>query len=294
MLKIIKSFLFFLLFFSCSKNIESDTSTEIFNELGYILKNPKSSRGLVVLFPSFGNSILKSENETKIDDKCFLEGYASLFIDYKYDFFLDKSNFIKINHLINNVLDENNIYSENLFIGGFSVGGNVALSYCIWYNKLNKKINKPLGIFVGDSPVDLYSLYNSQVKVIEENISNDVALEEGKFIINYLEEQIGNPRNSMDKYYKLSPFVDKEINKSNIKYLKDYYIHFYSEPDLEWFKKIYGYEDYEDTNSFKIDRFKEELDKRTTKKIIYTKTKNKGYVDDIKNPHSWSIINHGE
>ena len=127
----------------------------------------------------------------------------------------------KINHLINNVLDENNIYSENLFIGGFSVGGNVALSYCIWYNKLNKKINKPLGIFVGDSPVDLYSLYNSQVKVIEENISNDVALEEGKFIINYLEEQIGNPRNSMDKYYKLSPFVDKEINKSNIKYLKD-------------------------------------------------------------------------
>ena len=98
----------------------------------------------------------------------------------------------------------------------------------------------------------------------------------------------------MDKYYKLSPFVDKEINKSNIKYLKDYYIHFYSEPDLEWFKKIYGYEDYEDTNSFKIDRFKEELDKRTTKKIIYTKTKNKGYVDDIKNPHSWSIINEND
>ena len=271
------------------KTIEVET-----NELGYILKVPISPKGLVVLFPSFGSGVIKTDVETKIDDKCFIEGYASLIIDYKHDFFLDEPNFVKINNLVNTILDKNNIPSRNLFIGGFSVGGNIALTYCIWFNKLKRVNNKPLGIFVGDSPVDLYGLYNSQVKAIEKSTSTDVAIDEGKFIVDYLKENLGDPKKSIDKYYKYSPFINKDIDKSNIKFLKDYHIHFYSEPDLKWFKEVFDYDNYEDINSFKIERFKEELDKISTKNIRYTKTKNKGFRDNLKNPHSWSIINEND
>lgn len=292
LIKNIFIFFIFMIILSCNEKVKKDNIIAHHeNKIDFILKMPKSPKGIVVLFPSYGSGIIKTDEETKIDDKCLNEGYASLFIDYKYEFYLKEYDFVILNDLINDVIKKNNIPSKNLFIGGFSVGGNIALSYCIWFKKLNRIKNKPLGVFVGDSPVDLYGLYNSQVKAIKDNSSTDLAKDEGEFIINYLKVNLGDPNLSMSNYYKFSPFVDMNIEESNLKYLTNYNIHFYSEPDLEWFKEIFGYDSYQNINSFKIERMKKELDKISTKKTYHTKTKNKGYRNNIKNPHSWSIIN---
>ncbi len=282
--------LFFLLMLSCAKQQPQKNSTEVKHEIAYILKVPKSPQGVVILFPSYGTDVVTTDGETYIDETCYDEGIAALFIDYKYDFFLDKADFYKLNALINSVLLKNNIPSTNIFIGGFSVGGNIALSYCIWLNKLNITKNKPKGIFIGDSPVDLLGLYKRQVEVLHTKTSTKVAVDEAEFIVNYLSKKIGTPEVSLDKYYEYSPFSGGKVEDSNMKYLKDYHIHFYSEPDLKWFKEVFGYDDYKSINSFKIEMFKTHLDNISEKTIRYTKTKNKGFKGGVKNPHSWSII----
>lgn len=283
-----------LLISSCSKQKPRQNNAKIEHELAYILKVPKSPKGLVILFPSYGADVVTTDVETYIDETCYDQGMAALFIDYKYDFFLNRSDFEVLNVLIDRILLKNNIPETNIFIGGFSVGGNVALSYCIWLNKLGITKNKPKGIFVGDSPVDLLGLYRSQIKVLHKTDSPKIAVDEAKFIVQYLSENIGVPSEAMNAYYEHSPFIKADIEKSNLKYLKDYHIHFYSEPDLIWFQDVLGYNNYEDLNAFKIEKFKEHLDLVTKKTVRYTKTKNKGFKNGIKNPHSWSIIDEND
>jgi prophage antirepressor-like protein len=159
---------------------------------------------------------------------------------------------------------------------------------------LNITKNKQKGIFVGDSPVDLLGLYHSQMKAINKKNGNKTATEEANFIVKYLLKKIGTPKDNMDKYYEYSPFINNNVEKSNLRYLTDYHIHFYSEPDLNWFKEMLDYEDYEDINSFKIDQLKAHLDKVSKKTVFHTKTKNKGFKGNEKNPHSWSIIDEND
>jgi hypothetical protein len=277
-----------ILFITYSCKYERQISDKKYiNEVGYILKCPPNSKGLIVLFPKFYNSITKTDLETKIDEKYFSNGYASLIIDFKSDFFLDKKDFIKIYDLIKYILSVNNISRDRLIIGGFSTGGTIALSYAIWIKKFKKAII-PSSIIVGDSPVDFEAFYINKKNVINKNF-NARSVDEAKFIVKYLDEKIGNPTLNLNNYYTYSPYIHSNFKNSNIRYLKDYNIIFFSEPDLIWYKNTIGYE-FEDLNSFQISKFQNELKKISSKRIDFIKTHNKGFINSEKQPHSWSII----
>ena len=70
----------------------------------------------------------------------------------------------------------------------------------------------------------------------------------------------------INNYYKYSPYINSNIENSNIHYLKNYNIIFFSEPDLIWYKNNIGYAQ-EDLNYFQINRFQIELKKISSKRI---------------------------
>ena len=273
------------LFFSCNNEKKKDSKNR--DDIGYILKCPSKPKGLIVLFPKFYNEINKTDLETKIDEKYFNNGYASLIIDFKSDFFLAEKDFIEIYSLIKSLLNVNNIPKDRLIIGGFSTGGTVALSYGIWVKKFNKPII-PNSIIVGDAPVDFEAFYVNKKNVIHKNF-NSRAVSEAKFIVKYLDNKIGNPIDNINNYYKYSPYINSNIENSNIHYLKNYNIIFFSEPDLIWYKNNIGYAQ-EDLNYFQINRFQIELKKISSKRIDFIKTLNKGFIKGKRHPHSWTII----
>lgn len=293
-------YIFYVICFSvfinfCNSNKEQDSSFSIvandvksLEENKYLLKIPENPQGLIILFPKYGSDLQTTDFETEIDEKFYDEGYATIIIDYDSEFFLSEDGFFSIYELINEVISKNKIPSNKIVVGGFSIGGTIALSYSIWIKKLDMTTNIPHSIFVGDSPVDLEALYNNKNIIIKRNF-NDRSVNESKFIINYLEDNLGNPKTNINEYYKFSPFVNSNIEESNISYLEGYHILFYSENDINWYKETIGYE-YEDLNSFQIEKLYSELKKRSNKKVDYIKTKNKGFIGTTKHPHSWTII----
>jgi hypothetical protein len=274
------------LFFSCNNEKKKDSKNR--DNIGYILKIPLKPKGLIVIFPKFGNDVNTTEYQTKIDNEAYKNNYASIIFDYNKQFILNKKDFYNIYNIIKTVIYNYNIPENEITIGGFSVGGTIALSYCIWINKLKKKINKPKKIFVGDSPVDLLDLYKRKEKFLkkESNKSKD----EAKFIISLLDYSLGNPKKGISMYLDYSPYVREDIDNSNIKHLKGFTINFYSEPNLEWYKKTLNF-DYQDTNSYQIELFINDLKRYGVENVNHIKTKNKGYINQKENPHSWSIIN---
>nr|BFF39736.1 hypothetical protein BACY1_15410 [Tenacibaculum mesophilum] len=105
----------------------------------YNLKLPSNCKGLIIVFPKLGASSENTDKETQIDDKAFLRGYGTIIFDYNRSFYLTLEDFNKVYRIVKKVVRGNNIPEDEIVIGGFSIGGNIALSYCIWVNKLQKK-----------------------------------------------------------------------------------------------------------------------------------------------------------
>nr|BFF39737.1 hypothetical protein BACY1_15420 [Tenacibaculum mesophilum] len=117
----------------------------------------------------------------------------------------------------------------------------------------------------------------------------NIAKEEAELIVTFLGYYLGDPSVNKEKYVKYSPYI-KEVGKaSNVRFLRDYCINFYSEPDLFWYKTNLNF-DYQDTNSYQIEMFVDELSSIGNENVNYVKTTAKGYVEGKRNPHSWSII----
>ncbi|RBW54688.1 hypothetical protein DS884_17210 [Tenacibaculum sp. E3R01] len=281
---IISCFLCFFIAFYSYSGVNNKEQVNI----KYLLKCPKSPLGLIVLFPKFNNTLKSTDIQTNIDEKYYSENYATIIIDYKKDFFLKKKDFLQIYNLIEKVLKSNKINEDKVIIGGFSTGGTIALSYSIYASKLKKRI-KPNSIIVGDSPVDFEAFYNNKIEIIKRDF-NYRAVSEARFIVNYLKKQLGSPKVGNSNYISYSPYLNSNLLNSNIRYLKDYNIIFYSEPDLAWYKTNIGYE-LEDLNSFQIDKLIKELKRISQKKITHIKTSKAGFINNKRHPHSWSIIN---
>ena len=275
-----------LLIISCNSR-KYKKNKVIKDSFSYVFKCPQNPQGLIVLFPKFYNNINKTDLETGIDEYFFNKGYASLIVGFNSEFFLNENDFNKIYYLIEKIITVNKINEKKIIIGGFSNGGSISLNYSIWTNKLKKKI-MPNSIFVGDSPVDFEYFYTNKNKVINKDY-NSRAVNEASFIVKYLDEKLGNPIKNINNYYLNSPYTHSNVEKSNLKYLKNFNIIFFSEPDLEWFKSKIGYGT-EDMNYFYIQKFQKKLKELSSKNIEFIKTKDKGFINNEKHPHSWTII----
>ncbi len=254
-------------------------------------------KGAIVLFPGFYQTPEEIIVETDLDELCTKNGYLFVVPIQKRNslpFEIGSVRFMR--DLILEIYKEHQIEDENLIIGGFSSGGSLALLYS--EGILSGKITgiKPKAPFMVDSPIDnervaLNELKSSILKNLD--IETDRYRNASAYFIYKFKESFGQNYLENSEFYNSSPYVRSDTSLSNIKPLVSLPIRFYSEPDFEYFF---------DRDSLKFDpNLMNILDGaplindlrylgNTKSELIITK--NKGYrrVQNIRHPHSMSIV----
>lgn len=286
--------LFLSILISCKsekKTIDKkEIKTKVFATEKYeLIKSTKDSKAVLILFGGFGEKPADIKREFKIEEIAKKNNISLLLMNYSNKLWLEESEKSDLAALLQTTLEKHNLHKKDIFIGGFSSGGVVSLHISNYIIGLKEFYIDPKGVFIADSPIDLLALYKSSEKNIEKKFS-EVAVQESNWIINHLEEQLGNPKKDISKYEKYAVYILASDYTKNLEHLKNTKLRFYTEPDKKWWKAK-RMADYEQMNAYYIKNLSESLKKQGFKNVEYIATKNKGYrANGDRHPHSWSIV----
>ncbi len=276
--------LIYLSFYSCGTSMNE---VIIINE-NYELIIAKRQKAVLILFPCYPCDISHTKREAPFLKSIGEKGITTILMNFNKKLYLTKEEKFQVSQEIKSIFEINKIKSSNVFLGGFSSGGNVALilSEYLFSENSNLKIK---GVFVVDSPIDLEQLYKNAKNDITLN-ANDGAKNEGIFLSELLKNELGNPIENLTLYKESSPFLVSQTSLENLRNHREYKIRLYTEPSIEWHLKNRKRE-YDNTNSWMIEKFYETLKINGNNSCDIIKTENKGIRanGDI-HPHSWSIV----
>lgn len=283
----------FIFFISCKKQnketISEKTSSETIKTTEYELVKSDKQNGLLILFPCFPCDLENTKSEFKIAEISAKNGISVLYMNFNLHLYLTEIEKQDLANLLTETIRREKISEKNIFIGGFSGGGNVSLLITDYLMKSENQI-KPKGVFIVDAPIDLLALYRVSAKNLKQNVSKP-AIQESTWIIHQFDSIFGNPSEGIKRYEKHAPYTFESENIENLTGLKNLKIRFYTEPDLVWWKKRANNK-YEDLNAFYIKKLSEKLKSEFRESNIeLIETQNKGYrANGERHPHSWSII----
>lgn len=284
--------LLLLLTLACDSQPKQSTSSAGVTTLihkDYELAYAPQDSVLLILFPGGGTNAEYTKKEFNILDKAAASGISVLLMNFNRHLWIENEEMVYLTELITRVVKQYNLNKENIYIGGMSIGGNVSLSMTDYLIK-TKSILAPQGAFVIDSPIALYSLYESALKDTKRSDFSDQRRAEPEWIVSYFEEQLGGKEDLLAAVEKVGPVTLKTENIDNIQHLKDIKLRLYTEPDSIWWQEN-RQTDFENTNAFALRRITDMLKGKGWEKISLIETKNKGYRSNgDRHPHSWSIV----
>lgn len=268
-------------------NQKNETTTVVTEN--YELIKSDNSEALLILFPGGGGTSKDTKAELDIIEKAADKNISVLFMNFNRHFWIDHETAEQLSQDISVIVKENDLNADKVFIGGMSIGGNVAILLANYLSQSNSNL-KPKGVFVVDSPIDLYALYQSAQKDVARKDFSEERLGEPKFIIEYIEGEFGDSSQVLTNIQKVSPITLAANHTDNIKYLKDCKIRLYTEPDSLWWMDN-RQTDFESTNAFVIQQTSELLKNNQWSGVELIETKDKGYRSNgERHPHSWSIV----
>ncbi|PIF45282.1 hypothetical protein CLU96_2283 [Chryseobacterium sp. 52] len=259
----------------------------------YELTIATEQKAVLILFPCFPCNIEHTKSEALFLKNLDKKGITTILLDYNQKLFLTETEKKKYAAALQKIFTKNKILKENIYIGGFSSGGNVAFLMTAFLVKNHHSI-QPKGLLVVDSPIDLEKLYHDAQKDIIKNADPD-AVEEGKFLTALFEKEIGKPDADYEKYTIFSPYLmSAGLKEGSIQYLKNIKTRWYCEPDLKWQLENRN-RTYEELNAYMLEKANESLLKLGNKNTELIRTENRGIrADGTKNPHSWNIVEPNE
>lgn len=281
-----------------TKKENSDTPSKIeFVEIAtdfYELSKPTENiKGVLVLFPGFPHKAEDTKREFKVIEIAKQNSIAVIYMNYNQKLWLEKDEKQKLAEQLQNILLENKLPLNDVYIGGYSSGGNVSLLISSFLNENKNFKFKPKGVFMVDSPIDLVALYKSSEKNLKRNFS-EVSVTESTWIIETLKNRFGNPNDDISKYQEYATYTSETNTTENLKSLKNTKIRLYTEPDKLWWKEN-RMADYDQINSYYIERLFENLKESGFNQVEYLPSVNKGYRENgDRHPHSWSIVDKQE
>ncbi|UUC44074.1 alpha/beta hydrolase fold domain-containing protein [Flavobacterium cerinum] len=277
---------FTVLFLIACKSPER--SVKIVKGDNYELKITDPQKAVLVLFPCYPCDIANTKTEAKFLKDIEKAGITTLLLNYNLKLFLTDSEKTEYAKTLNSILDQNKVAKDNVYIGGFSGGGNIALLLTDYMLK-TKNQTQPKGLMVIDSPIDLEALYNESQKEVIKNVDAE-AVAEGQYLMELFDNTLGKPNENIEKYKALSPYLVSCNSTQNIRSLKDIKTRFYSEPDLEW-QNTHKKRTYQDLNAYKLEQAILSLKQLGSTQAEFIATKNRGYrANGDRHPHSWNIV----
>ncbi len=264
--------------------------SKIVNENYELIKPTSKINSVLILFGGFPESARDIRREFQIEEIAIKNGIAVMLMNFNRKLWLEENDKNWLARTLEESINSNSISTKNIFIGGFSSGGNVSLLIANHLIKINSLV-KPKGVFVVDSPVDLLELYLCSKRNVKRNFS-ETSVVESKRTISSFDEYFGNPEDNIDRYKLFSPFIYSQNWIENLKFLKNLRVRIYTEPDTKWWKEN-RMNEYEDLNAFYLKKMAQQLNEEfghSNVELIETKNKGKR-ANGFRHPHSWSIVN---
>lgn len=289
--------LIFIAVVSCKQNknekeqitAEKIKFTEIIREDYELYKPNKEIKGVLILFGGYPENTDDIKREFEILDIAKENKIAVLLSNFNQKLWLEESEKHQLAKKLQDIIIENQLPTENIFVGGFSSGGVVSLLISDFIVGMKQFYIDPKGVFIVDSPIDLVALYKSAEKKIERNFSES-SIKESNWLLETLDNNFGNPKDNIEKYEKYAVFTHSTNNISNLKKLKRTKIRLYTEPDTLWWKEN-RMADYDQMNAFYIEKLSKSLLEKGYENVEYIPTANKGYrANGERHPHSWAIV----
>ncbi len=244
-------------------------------------------KGTLILFPGYSENPARIKQEFQIVQPALIKGIALVLMKFNQRLWLDTQEKFRLATTFNQLITTHNLGENNIYIGGFSSGGNISL---LLANHLAETDNliQPKGVFTIDSPVDLLGLYEISQRNIQRDFS-PISMQESTKTVQRFETSFGLPADSLDNYEMASIYTKKTNNLTNVAHLDQLKIRLYTEPDIEWWQKNRQNE-WEDMNAYFIKHLSNELIKKFGNQVEYIPTKNRGYrANGQRHPHSWAI-----
>jgi len=124
--------------------------------------------GLLVLFDGGNGNAERLNYESKLPDSAAVHGLLTIAISYT-ESYLPEEEYVKIKACIDNAFARYKIQNKNLYIGGFSNGGSVAIRFTELLVQDSTSQILPKAIFAIDPPLDYIQMY----KYCDREIARD-------------------------------------------------------------------------------------------------------------------------
>lgn len=271
---------------ACGRSVGQETKQV--KGAGYVLTVAAAPKAVLILFPCFPCNAENTRAEAPFLEGLEKAGITTLLLDDNQKIFLQAAEKQALAARIWQILDSNQVAPRKVYLGGFSSGGNVALLLGHHLLASGSPV-QPEGVFAVDSPLDLERLYQSAQKDVARNMAA-AAIEEGRFLMDFLEKSLGLPEDHPEQYLAMSPVLLSHHHTDNIQLLKNIKVRLYTEPDLEWQRENRD-RVYEDLNAFTLAQTQLALKALGAQNVEFITTDHKGVrANGTRHPHSWSIV----
>lgn len=184
-----------------------------------LYKPNRKPSAVLVLFGGFPEDAEDIKREFKILEKAKEHEIAIVCSNYNQKLWFEENELDELARQLQRIFTDNQLPTDNVYFGGFSSGGNVALLAGDYLTENGKFDLTPKGIFIVDSPIDLGELYFSSEKNLKRNFS-EVSVQESNWLIQTLGDRFGDPNKDLSNYEKYAVFSSKMGNIDNLRNLK--------------------------------------------------------------------------
>lgn len=256
-----------------------------------------SFNGLLLLLPGFGEApeqvMIESDIYKHASDAGLLTIIPSL--GDRMFFYIDEASHEKLNQFIEKSFKQYAVGDKPLFIGGHSFGGTMAVRYAQRANADHSNLNKPIGVFAVDPPLDIERLYNCMTTK-NRPPKSEVSMQEDAYVSDRIEKVFGrNPKIDPAYFWDVSPYAQSDLEHRALKSLTETPIRIYNEPDINWYINNRSLDFYciNSIDSAAMINWLKSMGNKRAELII---SNNKGYRvrQKIRHPHSWSIVDSKE
>jgi hypothetical protein len=261
----------------------------------YLAIEPKGKiDGALVLLSGFSQQAESIFPETKLDIVAFSNNILTIGFAAGYMAYADSTVQASLSAVLRDVMKRYKLSPDKFVLGGFSAGGTIALRYTELCHQYPDRFPiKPKGVFMVDSPIDVFTLWDMLDETRAANFSQP-AVQEANEAMSRMERQFGVPKDNVAKYNAVNPFSMNKDYGDNEKYLKDVAVRAYHEIDVVW-RLVNRRQTVRQGNYYVTSELINRLLLMGNDKAEFIQSKKTGYrANGMRHPHSWSIVDEEE
>ncbi len=291
----------FVFLFTCANASAQSFERITYNEKdtlhGYYLATvPYSGHidGVLILLPGFGQEAESIYPESKLFNTAAVNNILVIAVSGGNKLYADETLIGNLATVCNDVIKRYKANTEKFAIGGYSAGGTIALRYTELCNQFPGKYPiKPKAVFMVDSPIDIFTIWDQLEETARDNFS-EVAVTEANWAMDEIRKDKGVPKENAKTYAAINAFSMNNEYVHNEQYLKNTAVRTYHDVDIAW-RLVNRRQTVRGANYMVTAELINRLLLMGNNKAEFIQATGKGYrANGQRHPHSWSIVDEPE